>query len=150
MDVWGREAEGHHAYLVGSTIAPYIRKPDIVQRTNPLAISYPITISHRSTMLYPEAIDYRVDEPDIRVEDDFVNYHRKVEFEGRQLSVTHHYSARKEAVLPGQLKGYLKNINKISNTLEYHTWLAADSSETATVASMVNTLLDRLDTLSSN
>lgn len=149
-DFWTHDEDGQHAFLVGSTIAPYIRKPDVVQRTNPLAISYPITINHRSTMLYPEAIDYRVEEPDIRVEDDFVSYHRKVEFEGRQLSVTHHYNARKEAVMPGQLKSYFNNINKISNTLEYHTWLAAKSSGTRTVASMVNTLLDRLDTLSSN
>jgi hypothetical protein len=62
--------------------------------------------------------------------------------------VTYYYSTRKDAVMPAQLADYFHDLNKIGNTLAYSTQLETQPAEKQ-VSSMVDTLLNRLNTLSS-
>lgn len=148
-DFWVTEDKTTYAYVLGSTIAPYIKKPDTIRRTAPLAVKHPIDIRHQSTIIYPEDIDYEVDEPSIAVEGRFMDYRRAVSYDSRRLTVTHKYSSRKEAVMPGQLDDYFDNIDSISDKLEYTT-LLTDITPQPNIGSRINALLDRLDTISSN
>jgi hypothetical protein len=148
-DFWEADTDGKYAYMIGSTIAPYIKKPESIRRSSPLAISHPIAIRHQSTLIYPEDIDYEIQEPEITVEDPFVSYRRAISYDDRKLTVTHSYNTRQDAIMPPQLNDYFSDLNKISQNLKYSTWLS-DVPEKPGVGSMVNTLLNRLDALSSN
>lgn len=148
-EFWKTEEETKYASLLGSTIAPYISKPKTVRRTAPLAVEHPINIKHRSTIVYPEDIDYEVKEPSIAIDSRFMGYQRDVNYQDRKLTVTHNFSSRKEAVMPAQLDNYYADINKIIDRLEYTTTLSDVTSQT-NVSARINTLLNRLDTLSSN
>ena len=96
---WETDDDGMHALLIGSTIAPYIRKPDSIRRSSPLAVTYPLSVRHRASVVYPEDIDYRIEEPELRVQDRFVSYRRSVGYADRKLTVTYDYSTRKDAVM---------------------------------------------------
>jgi hypothetical protein len=98
---------------------------------------------------YPEDIDYEVKEPSIAIDSRFMGYQRDVNYQDRKLTVTHNFSSRKEAVMPAQLDNYYADINKIIDRLEYTTTLSDVTSQT-NVSARINTLLNRLDTLSSN
>ncbi len=147
-DFWEADEHGSSAFLFGSTIAPYIKKPDSIRRSSPLAVTHPVAIRHRSTVVYPEDVHYEIERPEIVVEDPFVSYRRAVSYGNRRLTVTYDYSTRKDAIMPAQLEDYFSDLNKISQTLEYSTWLENTPTKIS-VSSMVNTLLDRLDALSS-
>jgi len=145
---WESDEDGMYASLIGSTIAPYIQKPDVVRRSSPLAINYPVSVHHRSTLIYPEDIDYEIDQPELEIKDPFLSYRRAISYADRRLTVTYDYNARKDAVMPGQLADYFRDLNKIGNTLAYSTQLETQPADKQ-VSSMVDTLLNRLNTLSS-
>ncbi|MCG6865140.1 MAG: DUF3857 domain-containing transglutaminase family protein [Thiogranum sp.] len=145
---WETDEAGMHALLIGSSIAPYIRKPDSIRRASPLAVTYPLSVRHRASVVYPEDVHYHIEEPEVRVQDRFVSYRRAVSYAHRKLTVTYDYSTRKDAVMPAQLDDYFSDLNKISNTLQYST-LLADAPAKTNVNAMVDTLLNRLNTLSS-
>jgi transglutaminase-like putative cysteine protease len=148
-DFWKTEDETKYASLLGYTIAPYITKPKTIRRTAPLAVEHPINIRHTSTIIYPEDIDYEIEEPSVAIEGRFMGYQRAVSYDSRKLTVTHNFSSRKEAVMPAQLDNYFDDINKISDQLEYTTTLS-DVMPQTNIGGRINTLLDRLDKLSSN
>ena len=148
-DFWQTEDETKYASLLGSTIAPYITKPKTIRRTAPLAVEHPINIRHTSTIIYPEDVEYEIEEPEVTIESRFMGYQRAVSYDSRKLTVTHNFSSRKETVMPAQLDNYFDNINKISDQLEYTTTLSEPPAQT-NIGGRINTLLDRLDKLSSN
>lgn len=147
-DFWESDKNGSSAFLFGSSIAPYIKKPESIRRSSPLAITHPVSVRQRSTLIYPEDVNYEIDQPEITVQDRFLSYRRAISYGNRRLTVTYDYSTQKDAIMPAQLDDYFSDLNKISNTLEYSTWLENGPGKTG-VKSMVNTLLDRLDALSS-
>ncbi|TCK18273.1 uncharacterized protein DUF3857 [Thiogranum longum] len=148
-DFWKADNENRIAYVIGSSIAPYIKKPDTIRRTAPLAISYPVNVRHQSTIIYPEDIDYENREPSVAVKGKFIDYRRAINYADRKLTVTHHYSSRKEVVMPGQLDSYYSAINQVRNTLEYTTQLN-NITPKGSINAKINTLLDRLNTISTN
>jgi transglutaminase-like putative cysteine protease len=148
-DFWEADDEGTSAYLIGSTIAPYIKKPDTIRRTSPLAITHPVNIRHQSILVYPEDIDYEIENPSVAVEGRFINYQRAINYDNRKLTITHNYSSRKEAVMPGQLDDYYSDLKKISSALDYTTVLS-EATPQPNIGSRINALLERLDTISSN
>jgi hypothetical protein len=148
-DFWEAADDGHYASLLGSTIAPYVKKPGTLRREAPLAISHPVRISHRSTIVYPEDIDYEIETPEITYKGRFADYQRAISYADRRLTVTHQYNSHADSVMPNQLDDYVTMTTKIRGTLEYTTWLS-DLPQRQTVASKVSDLLDRLDRLSNN
>lgn len=147
-DFWEADDGGKSALLVGSSIAPYLKKPESIRRSSPLAITHPVSVRHRSTLVYPEDIDYQIEQPEITVDDRFVSYRRAISYGNRRLTITHDYSTHKDAIMPAQLDDYFSDLNKISQTLKYSTWLG-DAPAQNNVSAMVDTLLNRLDSLSS-
>jgi hypothetical protein len=99
-------------------------------------------------MIYPEDVHYEIEQPEITVEDRFVSFRRAISYANRRLTVTYDYSTQKDAIMPAQLDDYFRDLNTISQSLEYSTWLENAPGKTS-VSSMVNTLLNRLDALSS-
>jgi transglutaminase-like putative cysteine protease len=146
---WEAGDDGSYAFTVASAIAPYIKKPETVRRAAPLGISYPVNIRQKSTLIYPEDIDYQVDEPTLEIEDPFISYHRKISYANRRLTISHDYRSHQDAIPPAKLDDYFSSLNKITDSLTYNTWVSVRSDDQK-VDTLVNNLLDRLDRLSTN
>ena len=145
-DFWKLQDERRHASLYGSSVIPHLRIPQNINRTAPVAVNYPIQIRQTSTLVYPEDIDYEDSQSLIRVEDQFVSYHRKVFYAQRRLTVEHLYRSKQDTVMPDELAAYVDNLKEIDGHLYYDTWVQV--SDNTDVDAMVTQLLDRLQKIS--
>ena len=146
---WESSESGKDAYLYASTIKPFVKRPEAIHRTAPLAIPHPVSVRHQSSIMYPENIDYKIKNELVTIQNPFISYRRAVSYIDRKLAITHDYSSREDTIMPKYLASYIRDLNKINNNLYYTTWVS-DVPATSPAESMVNNLLDRLDTILSH
>ncbi|MEE9303371.1 MAG: DUF3857 domain-containing transglutaminase family protein [Thiotrichaceae bacterium] len=144
---WEPSEKGQEAMLYASTIKPYIKKPEALHRSAPLAISHPIMIHHRSSITYPDDIDYKIEEAKVAISNPFMRYQRTASYNNRKLTISHEYASRKEVIMPAQLNRYVDDLNQINDSLYYSSWVS-ETNEQDHVDSMVKKLLNRLDLIS--
>jgi transglutaminase-like putative cysteine protease len=143
-DFWTRRGDKLDFELDGSTLSPYTRLPRTMARTMPLALTYPIRIRHKTTLVFPRTINFHNKGRRNTIEDDAMVYTRIIAHHGRQLSVEHRYRSKRDAVMPSHLKRYFADLRAIRHDLSYSAWVGVPEQPSV----LIGKLLQRLETYS--
>ncbi|MEJ2380173.1 MAG: DUF3857 domain-containing protein [Gammaproteobacteria bacterium] len=141
---WTRRGDKLDFELDGSTLSPYTRLPRTVARTMPLALTYPIRIRHKTTLVFPRKINFRNKGRRNTIEDNAIVYTRIIAHQGRRLSVEHLYRSKRDAVLPSHLERYFADLRTIRGDLSYSAWVGVPEKPSV----LIGKLLQRLEVYS--
>lgn len=108
-------------YLQASAY-PYLidaqtKEPFTRQRTMPIAVNHPKSITERFVFHIPPNGSFKNE--DVTISDDAFEFRKTVDFRDDTLTVTHQYSTLQDSVDPARTSAYLKNLRSVREKLGY-------------------------------
>jgi hypothetical protein len=128
-DYWENESEYYEIPLYGRYIHSYVEKPEIVTRTMPLAKVFPIKIQHDVKVSYPDNVNWSLEDKDLELKADAINYKRKISTSANQIAINHEYLALKDSVSPKYIETYVDVTNKIRDAIYYSVTINKEATE---------------------
>ncbi|MBI5451025.1 MAG: DUF3857 domain-containing transglutaminase family protein [Gammaproteobacteria bacterium] len=122
-DYWEHEPGKLYSTFYGSTVKDYISLPRIINRKSPLAMTYPLQVSHTAVLEYPEEINFKGISDDVRISDDAVDFSMHSSYSNRQLKVQYVLASKQDAVLPENMVRHMGNRRNINDILQFSTWI---------------------------
>jgi hypothetical protein len=130
-DYWESESEYYEIPLYGRYIHSYVEKPDIVNRTMPLAKTYPIKIKHDVKVSYPDNVNWSLNDKNIELKTQAMNYKRKITTSSNHIEINHEYVALKDSVSASHIETYVDVTNKIRDAIYYSVTINKEATEEA-------------------
>lgn len=118
-DFWDPNSERQKLMLYGDSIDRYAQVPGTTRRQMPLAIEPGVQIEHLIRYKLAAAIDWQLDELNLRVENSAIKYQRDVTAEPMQISVLHQYQSKADHISAEQALPYVQQIRKVREALYY-------------------------------
>ncbi|GHA64471.1 DUF3857 domain-containing protein [Pontibacter akesuensis] len=126
-------AEVVEAWFTPQVLQGYIRQPKTSKRTMPLALSYPLHVEQKITVLLPEA--WPIANEQKAIEDDAFFFQKTVSYgtTGTELTLHYTYQSHQDFVEAAGTAKYLSNqkelLNELSYGLTYNQTLASSGTD---------------------
>lgn len=107
------------AWFSPQVLRGYIREPKTSKRTMPLALSHPLHVEQKITVLLPES--WSVDGEEKEIEDDAFFFRRTAGYSsgGKELLLHYAYQSHQDHVEAGATAAYLRNQKALLDELSY-------------------------------
>jgi len=116
---WQRSAR--HQRLEASIEVPelidYLRQPRTTLRSAPLALNYPVDLTHVTEVMLPARWEVKPDQ--LHVDDPAFEFHRNEEWKGRTLLLTDRFKSRLDHIAPADVARYSANLEKARQGVSY-------------------------------
>lgn len=122
-DFWsfGKKDKDVMYYLTkGHTLNSYLKKPEILRRTMPLALVYPLNVTHEIEINYPKAIAPTIEHKSVHFENSGFDYQRQFIFEPQRDAATFKLQFKQDHVSAKALPEYLEQLDEISEDLNFN------------------------------
>jgi len=131
-------------------IANQLRKPDVVRRSMPLAVTHPKSIRETFRIELPEEGDFEGER--VLVEDPAFRFSYEVTPRGRTVEIRYEYESLKDHVKPERTRTYLANLEKVDAKLGYYIQIpqaaiAGGAADVRVVAPIAETVLSLVPAL---
>ena len=103
--------------LTAETIANFVASPTDVQRSSPLALTYPAHAIHEIRLEHPADFELQLADAPIQVENDFLRYSRTVTRQAGTVVVRQEYSTKQQSVPSQHLPEYLDGLRRIRDAM---------------------------------
>ncbi|WP_269532614.1 DUF3857 domain-containing protein [Chitinimonas sp. BJYL2] len=129
--LWVRneDKQRKEASIYAPDVLEYLRKPESLNRQSPLAVRYPASITHITTVTLPEAWPDRSDSDSI--EHAAFTYSRTTLQRGPVLTITDKYQTKSDHVAADAVAAYAEKLGQARASTDYELYLNDPETETA-------------------
>lgn len=143
-DYWEREEGRLYMNFYGSAVRDYVYLPKTMNRSTPLAQTFPLRVSHTSMLQYPEDIDFDDIDEAMTVEDEAMKFMLRTSYANRYLKVQYQYDSKSDAVMPEAIASHLSKRRRVSDNLQYSAWIDDREQNALPAKSLAEKVLSRL------
>lgn len=130
-DFW-REDEGKfYADVYAAYINTFTKLPQQVNRSMPLYINYPITVTQETSIQYPDEYDFQIDDKKLEIENHAMRYERDTLYKGKTLTVSFKYQSKRPDVNVNAVSQHVTQLRQINDDLSHTYWVQPGSGKQA-------------------
>lgn len=147
-DFWDHEQGALVASLRAGTIRDFISLPDTIARHSPLALTFPVILSHTSILQLPTGMTVKGKDRSVKIEDSHITYRVETHHDGNRFEVRHRLRTLADHVSADRVGTYVQRINSIWDHMTYVYYAPYDDKVVSN--DMVRDLIDKLGRLKAN
>lgn len=121
---WEKDESTHESTgsIYSNGIASYLKSPSQVQRTQPLALTHPVSVSQSITVLFPEP--WAVEQFNFIEDNPYFHFSAKVSYESNNKSakLVYTYKSKTDNVPPNGIDSYLEALKRANNNIDYELY----------------------------
>jgi hypothetical protein len=110
-DFWAIEGNNISATVYASYLVTFIKKPETLVRTMPLAISYPCDISQTIKIRLPEA--WNIEESNNEIESAAFTYHSSKSYMNKTITLQYHYNTKASFIATEDVADHINKIDDV-------------------------------------
>ncbi len=143
-DFWQTDTSNYEIALYGDLISSYIEKPQVADRSMPLATYYPIRLEHSIEINYNNSFKWQLDDTDITIESDTIKYQRKIEPQKKGIKIVHSFNTKKDYVTANKIVEHIDKSNQIREAIYYGVTIPRIDTNNDPVSNLRNSIRNLL------